>query len=140
MTAEPNATPTPGATSAPGPDVPVLEARGVSKYFGTVVALKDVSLSVRPGEVNCLLGDNGAGKSTLIKILSGVYRPDEGSLYMGGQAIQREFDSAGVGTVVDVTAWGRSAKDLPDAIVIIRDGRITDVGSRMAVSIVRARL
>src|ERR1035438_1827784 len=39
------------------------------------------------------------------------------------------------GTVVDVTDWGRSAKDLPDAIVIVRDGRITDVGSRMAVSI-----
>jgi simple sugar transport system ATP-binding protein len=87
MTSNPNATPTPGAASAPGPDVPVLEARGVTKYFGSVVALKDVSLAVRPGEVNCLLGDNGAGKSTLIKILSGVYQPDEGSLYMSGQAV-----------------------------------------------------
>lgn len=57
---------------------PLLEIKGVSKYFGTVVALKDISMFVRAGEVTCLLGDNGAGKSTLIKTLSGVYKPDEG--------------------------------------------------------------
>ena len=56
----------------------LLEIKGVSKYFGTVVALKDISMFVRAGEVTCLLGDNGAGKSTLIKTLSGVYKPDEG--------------------------------------------------------------
>ena len=59
---------------------PLLEARNVSKYYGAVVALEDVSLSVRAGEINCLLGDNGAGKSTLIKILSGVHKPDAGTL------------------------------------------------------------
>jgi simple sugar transport system ATP-binding protein len=57
---------------------PLLEIKGVSKYFGTVVAIKDISMFVRGGEVTCLLGDNGAGKSTLIKTLSGVYKPDEG--------------------------------------------------------------
>jgi simple sugar transport system ATP-binding protein len=57
---------------------PLLEARSLSKYFGSVIAVKDVSLSVRAGEVTCLLGDNGAGKSTLIKMLSGVYKPNEG--------------------------------------------------------------
>ena len=57
---------------------PLLEIKGVSKYFGTVVAIKDISMFVRAGEVTCLLGDNGAGKSTLIKTLSGVYKPDEG--------------------------------------------------------------
>jgi simple sugar transport system ATP-binding protein len=67
--------------------VPVLEARDVSKVFGRVVALKEVSLSVRAGEVNCLLGDNGAGKSTLIKMLSGVHRPDSGTLAMDGEPI-----------------------------------------------------
>ena len=46
--------------------VPALEVRNVSKYFGSVIALNDVSLTVMPGEVMCLLGDNGAGKSTLI--------------------------------------------------------------------------
>ena len=49
--------------------------RGLSKYFGHVVALEDMTMDVRAGEVLCLLGDNGAGKSTLIKILSGVYPP-----------------------------------------------------------------
>jgi simple sugar transport system ATP-binding protein len=57
---------------------PLLEIKGVSKYFGTVVAIKDISMFVRAGEVTCLLGDNGAGKSTLIKTLSGVHKPDEG--------------------------------------------------------------
>ncbi len=54
-------------------DAPLLEARGVSKYFGHVVALEDISMDVRAGQVTCLLGDNGAGKSTLIKIFSGVH-------------------------------------------------------------------
>jgi len=70
--------------------VPALEAQHVSKYFGRVIALEDVSLSVRPGEVNCLLGDNGAGKSTLIKMLSGVYKPDKGTMFIDGQEITLE--------------------------------------------------
>jgi simple sugar transport system ATP-binding protein len=98
MTAEPRTAP-----EAASPDVPVLEARGVSKFFGRVVALKDVSLSVRAGEVNCLLGDNGAGKSSLIKTLSGVHRPDEGSLFMDGKPITlsspRDAQSRGIATV-----------------------------------------
>jgi simple sugar transport system ATP-binding protein len=71
--------------AAPSAVVPALEAQHVSKYFGRVIALEDVSLSVRAGEVNCLLGDNGAGKSTLIKMLSGVYKPDKGALLVDGQ-------------------------------------------------------
>ncbi len=82
---------------------PVLEARDISKYFGRVIALEQVSLSVRPGEVNCLLGDNGAGKSTLIKTLSGVHRPDEGSLYMDGEPVvlqsPRDALDRGIATV-----------------------------------------
>ena len=84
-------------------DTPVLEARNVSKIFGRVIALEDVSLSVRPGEVNCLLGDNGAGKSTLIKMLSGVYQPDRGTLAMDGQAVvlnsPRDALDRGIATV-----------------------------------------
>jgi simple sugar transport system ATP-binding protein len=70
---------------------PILEIQNVSKYFGSVIALQDVSMFVRPGEVTCLLGDNGAGKSTLIKTLSGVHKPSEGSYQFEGKDVQ--FDS-----------------------------------------------
>jgi simple sugar transport system ATP-binding protein len=63
---------------------PLLEVQNVSRYFGSVIALKDISMSVHAGEVVCLLGDNGAGKSTLIKILSGVHRPDQGEVLIDG--------------------------------------------------------
>jgi ABC-type sugar transport system ATPase subunit len=58
---------------------PLIELRDVTKRFTGVTAVADVSLTVRAGEVLCLLGHNGAGKSTLIKILSGVYAPTEGT-------------------------------------------------------------
>jgi simple sugar transport system ATP-binding protein len=67
---------------------PYVELRSVSKYFGSVIALKDVSFGVEPGEVHCLLGDNGAGKSTLIKTLSGVYTPDEGEIRVAGRPVR----------------------------------------------------
>lgn len=70
---------------------PLIEVDDISKYFGRVIALKDVSTQVRSGEVLCLLGDNGAGKSTLIKCLSGVHAPDEGTIRMEGEKI--DFDS-----------------------------------------------
>ena len=66
------------------PEVPLIEVRHVSKFFGSVIALNDVSLTVRRGEVLCLLGDNGAGKSTLIKILSGVHLPSKGEYLVEG--------------------------------------------------------
>jgi simple sugar transport system ATP-binding protein len=62
-----------------------IEARNISKYFGSVVSLSDVSLAGYSGEVMCLLGDNGAGKSTLIKILAGVYQPSSGSVFVSGR-------------------------------------------------------
>lgn len=83
--------------------VPLLEVAGVSKYFGSVIALKDISMSVYPGEVMCLLGDNGAGKSTLIKILSGVHRPTTGSYRVEGREVNfaspRDALQAGIATV-----------------------------------------
>ncbi|GIV81438.1 MAG: sugar ABC transporter ATP-binding protein [Anaerolineae bacterium] len=82
---------------------PILEVRNVSKYFGGVVALKEVSMDLRRGEVMCLLGDNGAGKSTLIKILSGVYPPDEGEYLLEGKpahfASPRDALEHGIATV-----------------------------------------
>jgi ABC-type sugar transport system ATPase subunit len=64
------------------PTVPALRVSGLSKHFGGLVAVNDVSLEVYPGEVVGLLGDNGAGKSTLVKIISGVFRPDAGRIYL----------------------------------------------------------
>ncbi|GAA4228334.1 simple sugar transport system ATP-binding protein [Streptosporangium album] len=62
----------------------LLEVRAVGKTFGGVIALRDVSMRVCPGEVTCVLGDNGAGKSTLIKILSGMHAPDSGEYLVDG--------------------------------------------------------
>jgi len=84
-------------------DAPLLEVRDVAKYFGSVNALQHVSLKVYAGEVTCVLGDNGAGKSTLIKILSGVFQPDEGEFLIEGQPVTlagpREARSNGIATV-----------------------------------------
>ncbi len=82
---------------------PLAETRNVSKYFGRVQALHDISMSVHAGEVMCLLGDNGAGKSTLIKIFSGVHPPDDGQLLIDGQSVRlsspRDALGAGIATV-----------------------------------------
>lgn len=82
---------------------PILEVRHITKMFGSVIALSDVSAQVMPGEVTCLLGDNGAGKSTLIKILSGVYQPTEGGYFFQGEPVSfsspREALTRGIATV-----------------------------------------
>lgn len=82
---------------------PLIEVQSVSKYFGSVIALKDISMCVHAGEVMCLLGDNGAGKSTLIKILSGVHRPSDGHYMFEGNEVHfsspRDALSAGIATV-----------------------------------------
>jgi ribose transport system ATP-binding protein len=67
---------------------PLLQTTAVAKAFGPVVALRAVDLSVAPGEVHALLGANGAGKSTLVKILTGVLRPDSGTVAVNGAPVQ----------------------------------------------------
>ena len=96
---------TAATTSPRHPDgtTPLLEVRDVSKYFGSVIALKDISMSVHAGEVMCLLGDNGAGKSTLIKILSGVHPASEGEVLCEGTPVRfgspRDALDHGIATV-----------------------------------------
>lgn len=68
--------------------VPLLELRGVSKYYGPLRALTEVNFTLYPGEIQALVGDNGAGKSTLIKTISGAHRPDQGQILFKGKAVQ----------------------------------------------------
>ncbi|MBC7594975.1 MAG: sugar ABC transporter ATP-binding protein [Kineosporiaceae bacterium] len=83
--------------------VPVLESRGVTKRFAGVTALDGVDFAVHPGESLALMGENGAGKSTLIKVLTGVYQPDDGELLLGGVSVKfaRPLDAqrSGVSTI-----------------------------------------
>jgi simple sugar transport system ATP-binding protein len=82
---------------------PIIELKGISKQFGKVVALDDISFQLSASEVHCLLGDNGAGKSTLIKILSGVHRPSRGDFLFEGKPVEldspRQALDLGIATV-----------------------------------------
>lgn len=84
-------------------ETPLLEVKHVSKYFGNVIALNDVSMQLYAGEVMCLLGDNGAGKSTLIKTLAGVHLPSEGEYFVEGKRVHfnspRDALNHGIATV-----------------------------------------
>src|ERR671924_2003522 len=78
-----------------GREADAIRVENLSKRFGAVVALEDVSLHLKKGEVLGLLGDNGAGKSTLIKIISGFHKPDEGRLIVKGEETElRSVDHA----------------------------------------------
>src|SRR6201998_2774328 len=84
-------------------DRPILEVRQICKSFPGVRVLKNVNLSIWPGEVHALMGENGAGKSTLMKILSGAYRADSGQILIDGKAVQfrNPYDAraAGIGII-----------------------------------------
>ncbi len=69
-------------------DGPVFELKGISKSFPGVQALTDVSFPLYPGEVHALIGENGAGKSTLIKIMTGIYSPDQGEILLEGEPVR----------------------------------------------------
>ena len=77
----------------------ILEAKNISKYFGTITALENVNLSVREGECLGVVGDNGAGKSTLMKVLSGLYKPSKGELFFNGnkEVLDSPRDSQNLG-------------------------------------------
>lgn len=80
-----------------------IECKDIKKSFGSVEALKGVSLSAKPGEVTAIIGDNGAGKSTLIKCISGVYSSDQGTILINGEEVNftnpEESRSSGIETV-----------------------------------------
>lgn len=63
----------------------VVELKNVTKYFPGVIAMKDMHIQIRPGEIHGLIGENGAGKSTLIKVLTGIYKPEKGEIFVNGE-------------------------------------------------------
>ena len=81
----------------------LLELRGICKFFPGVRALDSVDFTLREGEIHALMGENGAGKSTLIKVLTGVYPKDEGTISMEGTPVQirttQDALKAGISTV-----------------------------------------
>jgi ABC-type sugar transport system ATPase subunit len=101
--------------SRPGPAL--LEVRGISKAYGHVQALRDVSMRIDAGEIVGLVGDNGAGKSTLVKIIAGADRPDEGAILVSGEEVEfrapLDARDRGIETVYqdlalapDLSVWG----------------------------------
>ena len=96
-------TETMASPSPAGVVTPRLETRGVSKSFGSVLALDDVDFEVRAGEVMALVGDNGAGKSTLVKAIAGINPPDEGTVRFEGQEVRinkpQDATELGIATV-----------------------------------------
>jgi len=103
---------------------PILVVENATKTFGGVHALDRVSLTMRAGEVVALAGDNGAGKSTLIKIISGVHRPDGGSVSFCGRQVQfgnpREARDAGIETIYQDLALAENL-DVPANIFLGRE-------------------
>lgn len=83
-------------------DQPILEMRGIAKTFPGVRALDDVNIALYPGKVTALIGENGAGKSTLVKILTGIYQPDEGEILIDGNPVH-------LATAQDATDHGVTA-------------------------------
>jgi simple sugar transport system ATP-binding protein len=87
----------------PPTGAPLLEVRGLAKYYGNIIALEDISTTVEAGKVTCVLGDNGAGKSSFIKILSGVHHHDAGEVLLDGDDVQfkspRDALDRGIATV-----------------------------------------
>jgi L-arabinose transport system ATP-binding protein len=129
--------PAPPSVTAPAPGG-ILQIRNVSKAFPNVLALTDVSLDIRPGEILAFMGENGAGKSTLLKIINGDYQPDAGTLTLDGKPLAfanpRAAHKAGIRVIyqepeiipgVDVAEniW---LGELPKRMGFVARGRLND--------------
>lgn len=90
-------------SAASAESTPVFRLESATKRFGGVVAVRDVSFDLFPGEVHALVGENGAGKSTLMKVVDGLYAPDEGTVAVGGEMVEfsspRDAEAAGIAMI-----------------------------------------
>jgi len=109
------------------PSSPLLELRGISKRFGAVQALTDVRFEVRAGEVVALVGDNGAGKSTLIKIVSGIFPPDSGTIIFEGREVTLQGPADAVALGISTVYQDLALADNLDVVANLFLGR--EVGS-----------
>ena len=109
-------------------DQPLLSLRGVSKRFGAVQALDGVDLDVAPGEVVGLVGDNGAGKSTLVKIIAGIYSPDEGDFYFNGESVKIGGPNAATALGIATVYQDLALADNLDVVANLFLGRETEAG------------
>lgn len=102
----------------------LLETKNLTKRFGGLTAVDRVSFGVEAGEVVALLGDNGAGKSTLIKMISGVFKPDEGDIFLGGKKVEIDSPIAaiahGIETIYQDLALAENM-DVPSNIFLGRE-------------------
>src|SRR3989449_2156308 len=105
---------------------PILQARGLVKKYGQVVALNGADFEIYPGEILAIIGDNGAGKSTLIKALSGALQPDEGEIQLEGHRVHfrspLDARKAGIETVYQDLAVA-PALDIASNIFLGREKR-----------------
>lgn len=133
------------------PRIESLEMRGIVKRFPGVLASDHVNFDVKAGEIHALLGENGAGKSTLMKILYGLYHPDEGEIYLNGKpiAIHSPNDSiqAGIGmihqhfmlvdnlTVAENVALGLKSSRAPRLDLDVVSARIQELADKYGLHI-----
>ena len=85
----------------------LLEMKNISKSFPGVKALQHVNFQLKAGEIHALLGENGAGKSTLIKVLGGIYIPEEGEIYIDGQKVLIDGVNAARDNGISTRSWCR---------------------------------
>ena len=122
---------------------PLLQARGLVKRFGHVVALDHADFELFPGEILAVIGDNGAGKSTLIKVLTGAILPDEGDILLDGRSVRfrspLEARRAGIETVYQTLALA-PALSVADNLFLGREQRSDSIWGRLFGSLDRAAM
>src|SRR5215213_1499513 len=111
----------------------LLEVSGVAKRYGPVIALRSANLVVEPGEIHALLGANGAGKSTLVKILTGVIRPNAGTIAVNGKEVR--VSSPAAATRIGLAPVFQDPALVPD-LTVAQNLRLTGA----SISAVRTRL